>query len=67
MQNRSNKYLMKFVPLLFVLLSTWQLAGCYATKIVTVPMRVGGAAVSIVPVVGNAADKTIDTAADIIE
>jgi hypothetical protein len=43
-----------------------QLSGCFATKIVTVPMRVGGAIVSVVPVVGNVADDAIDVAADTI-
>ncbi|MGR3319948.1 MAG: DUF6726 family protein [Candidatus Anammoxibacter sp.] len=58
---------MKFVTLLFVLLLAGQLAGCFASKAVTVPMRVGGAAISVVPVVGNAADRTIDAVADVIE
>jgi len=37
------------------------------TKVVTVPLRVGGAIVSVVPVVGNAADAVIDTTADAID
>ncbi|MBR9866015.1 MAG: hypothetical protein GYB20_02840 [Oceanospirillales bacterium] len=43
------------------------LSGCFLTKVVTVPMRVGGAIVSVVPVVGNTADAVIDTAADVID
>ncbi|MFZ5756619.1 MAG: DUF6726 family protein [Pseudomonadota bacterium] len=57
------------------------LSGCFLTKLVTVPMRVVGSAVSltgavvsIVPVVGNTADSTlekadaaIDTAADTVD
>lgn len=57
------------------------LGGCFLTKLVTVPMRVVGsgvslvgAVVSIVPVVGNTADMTlekvdaaIDTAADTVD
>jgi hypothetical protein len=57
------------------------LSGCLLTKLVTVPMRVVGSAVavtgavvSIVPVVGNTADAslekldgTIDTAADTVD
>lgn len=57
------------------------LSGCFLTKLVTVPMRVVGSAisltgavVSIVPVVGNTADATlekadvvIDTAADTVD
>lgn len=42
-------------------------SGCYATKVVTVPMRVAGALASAVPVVGNTAHKTIDEAADIVD
>ena len=41
--------------------------GCAVTKIATVPLRVSGAVISIVPVVGNTADKVIDTTADIID
>jgi len=43
------------------------LSGCVATKVVTVPMRVGGAVISVVPVVGNVADEAIDTTADVID
>ncbi|WP_020682717.1 DUF6726 family protein [Marinobacterium rhizophilum] len=43
------------------------LSGCVLTKIVTVPMRIGGAVISIVPVVGNSVDEAIDTAADTID
>jgi len=41
--------------------------GCAVTKVVTVPLRVSGAVISVVPVVGNTADKVIDTTADIID
>lgn len=64
---------------LVVLVSS--LSGCFLTKLVTMPMRVGGAllavtgaVVSIVPVVGDsidealeAADASIDTAADAVD
>lgn len=40
------------------------LQGCVLTKIASVPMRLGGAVVSIVPVVGNGAHDVIDKAAD---
>jgi hypothetical protein len=33
----------------------------------TVPLRVSGAVISVVPVVGNTADKVINTTADIID
>lgn len=50
-----------------LLLLTVTLSGCFLTKIVTVPMRIVGAVVSIVPVLGNTADTAIDTAADVID
>lgn len=43
------------------------LQGCVLTKVVTVPMRVTGAVVSIVPVVGNTMHHGIDTAADVVD
>jgi len=43
------------------------LNGCLMTKIVTVPMRVGGAIISVIPVVGNSVDAVIDTAADVVD
>jgi len=43
------------------------LSGCFMTKVVTVPMRISGAIISIVPVVGNTADAIIDTTADLID
>lgn len=42
-------------------------SGCVLTKIVTVPMRVGGSVVSIVPGVGNTAHDAIDKAAEKID
>jgi len=41
--------------------------GCLATKIVTVPMRIGGADVSVVPIVGNVADDAIDVVTDTVD
>ncbi|MBI4825159.1 MAG: hypothetical protein HY807_01870 [Nitrospirae bacterium] len=58
---------MKLFKLLIVLFFIIQLSGCFFTKVVTVPLRVGGAVVSVVPGVGNAADGVIDTAADGID
>ncbi|RNC71775.1 MAG: hypothetical protein ED859_03465 [Desulfuromonadales bacterium] len=43
------------------------LQGCVLTKVVTVPMRVTGAVISIVPVVGNTVHDSIDTAADVVD
>ncbi len=43
------------------------LSGCFLTKLVTVPMRLVGAVVSIIPVAGNTANKAIQTAADTVD
>lgn len=50
-----------------VVLMASALSGCFLTKIVTVPMRVVGAVVSIVPVVGNKGHDAIDAGADIVD
>ncbi len=52
-----------------ILLMAWALLlqGCVLTKVVTVPMRLGGAVISIIPVVGNTIDDSIDTAADVVD
>ena len=55
------------MKLITVLMLALVLNGCVLTKVVTVPLRVGGAVVSVVPVVGNAADAVIDTTADAID
>ncbi|MFN3585917.1 MAG: DUF6726 family protein [Moraxellaceae bacterium] len=43
------------------------LSGCFLTKVVTVPMRVVGAVVSIVPVAGNTANDAIQGAANTVD
>jgi hypothetical protein len=58
---------MKIVKLLLILVTLTMLTGCVLTKIVSVPMRVGGAAVSIIPVVGNTAHDAIDKAAEVVD
>lgn len=42
-------------------------SGCVLTKVLTVPMRVVGAVVSIVPVAGNTIHDGIDKAAEEID
>ena len=42
-------------------------SGCILTKVVSVPMRLGGAVISIVPVAGNPAHDAIDEAADVVD
>ena len=41
--------------------------GCVLTKVATVPMRLGGAVISIVPGVGNTAHDSIDKAAETVD
>ena len=43
------------------------LPGCVFTKVVTVPMRVTGAVVSVIPVVGDGVDNILGTSADVID
>jgi hypothetical protein len=43
------------------------LSGCIVTKVATVPMRVGGALTSVVPIVGGPTHKTVDKVADAID
>lgn len=52
------------MKIVFLLVTTLILQGCVLTKVASVPMRLGGAVVSIVPGVGNSAHDAIDTAAD---
>ncbi|HHZ82715.1 MAG TPA: hypothetical protein EYN60_01630 [Nitrospirales bacterium] len=56
--------MMKLVILAMVAM---YLSGCVLTKIITVPLRVTGAAISIIPVAGNTADEAIDKVADTID
>lgn len=58
---------MKLAKIALLLLLATQLSGCLLTKLVTVPMRVGGAVVSIIPVAGNTAHDAIDTAAEVVD
>ena len=43
------------------------LNACVLTKVMTVPMRVGGAVVSIIPIVGDTAHDAIDETAEKID
>ena len=43
------------------------LSGCVFTKVVTVPMRVTGAVVSVIPVVGDGVDSVLGASADVID
>jgi hypothetical protein len=50
-----------------LLLSMLLLSSCVLTKVVTVPMRVGGAIISVIPGVGESIDEAIDETADVID
>ncbi len=52
------------LKIVFLLAATVILQGCVLTKVASVPMRLGGAVISIVPGVGNSAHDAIDSAAD---
>jgi hypothetical protein len=58
---------MKLFRALCLLLLAAALNGCVLTKVVTVPMRVVGAVVSIVPVAGNTVHDAIDAGADAVD
>ncbi len=58
---------MRLIKLLILFTATVIIQGCVLTKVVTMPMRVGGAVVSVVPGVGNSVDEAIDTAADSVD
>lgn len=45
--------MLKITSLLFALII---LSGCVLTKVVTVPMRITGAVISVIPVVGESVD-----------
>jgi|TARA_B110000438_G_scaffold259126_1_gene268306 hypothetical protein len=55
------------IKLLAISMLALLLSGCFLTKVVTVPMRVGGAVVSIIPGVGDVAHDAIDEAADLVD
>lgn len=59
--------MIRFIKLLVLLVLTLQLCGCVLTKIVSVPMRITGAVVSIVPVAGDTAHDAIDKAAEVVD
>ena len=52
--------------LVFVLISLY-LSGCILTKVVTVPMRVTGSVISVIPVIGDPIDEILGSSADVID
>ncbi len=53
--------------LLVLALISLYLSGCVLTKVVTVPMRVTGAVISVIPVVGDGIDEVLGLSADVID
>ena len=43
------------------------LSSCVFTKVVTVPMRVTGAVVSVIPIVGDGVNSVLGSSADVID
>ena len=56
-----------FLKLLILLTAVTFLNGCVLTKLITVPMRLAGAIVSIVPVAGNTAHDAVDKADELVD
>lgn len=58
---------LKILKVILALVALVQLEGCLLTKVVTVPMRLGGAVISVIPVVGNSVHDAVDEAAEIVD
>ena len=43
------------------------LSGCVMTKVLTVPMRITGSVISVVPVIGDGVEDVIGQSADLID
>ena len=52
---------------LIIVTIAWYISGCVFTKVITVPLRVSGALISVIPVVGNQIDDVINAQADVID
>ena len=51
---------------IFVLIACY-LSGCIMTKVITVPMRVTGSVISVVPFIGDGVENVIGKSADLID
>ena len=58
---------MKINKIITIMVISIMMSGCLLTKVVTVPMRVVGGVISVVPVVGGVVDDAIDITADVID
>jgi hypothetical protein len=52
--------------ILYALIALY-LSGCVFTKVVTVPIRVTGAVVSVVPIIGDGVNSVLGASADVID
>ena len=52
--------------ILYTLIALY-LSGCVFTKVVTVPIRVTGAVVSVIPVIGDGVNSVLGASADVID
>ena len=52
---------------LIIVIVALYISGCVFTKLVTVPLRVSGSLISVVPIVGNQIDEVIGQSADLID
>jgi len=57
----------KVARIVFVLCLALLTSGCLLTKALSVPMRLGAAAISVLPVAGNPAHDAIDEAAAAVD
>jgi len=53
--------------LFIIVIGALFISGCVFTKLVTAPLRVSGAVISVIPIVGNQIDEVIDQSADLID
>ena len=58
---------MMYGKMLVVVLLMMSTSGCVLTKVVSVPMRLGGAVISVIPIAGNRIHDGIDGAADAVD
>ena len=52
--------------ILYTLIAIY-LSGCVFTKVITVPIRVTGAVISVIPVVGDGVKSVLGASADVID
>ena len=53
--------------LIVLALISLYLSGCVLTKVVTVPMRVTGSVISVIPVAGDGINEVLSQSADFID